>query len=393
MAGQAVLQERNTKTVQLSQKKVYIPDGSIVYDRVVDSSAMYTDAHWKANVVHSNGRTPTNWTHCSQSCTICLQTTTSTSGNYEYTDQVARTFFPEADPILSNAGSSPGPAGMSYDPLTLARLQTECLARLADGKVNMGVTLAEVGKTANSITSIANDALGLLSAIKSGNTSKLRKYIPGLNPGGVSGSLSKRWLEYQYAFKPLVSDAYGLVDIHENGIEAASSGKSGTIQARRSITETDSFTIDLYESAIERWEYTKKYRYVLRAKVDDSQLRAASLLGLNNPAEIAWELIPFSFVVDWFLPIGTMIKALSAPSGLVFEAGWMSVKGEATCNVTDEREQPEFGRFTRAGACTYKSSGFQRQPITGFPSALPYVKSPFSLTHGASALALMRQLR
>lgn len=34
-------------------------------------------------------------------------------------------------------------------------------------------------------------------------------------------------------------------------------------------------------------------------------------LGLNNPALITWELIPFSFVVDWFLPVGTWIERAS----------------------------------------------------------------------------------
>lgn len=34
-------------------------------------------------------------------------------------------------------------------------------------------------------------------------------------------------------------------------------------------------------------------------------------LGLLNPALVAWQLVPFSFVVDWFLPISTIIGSLS----------------------------------------------------------------------------------
>jgi hypothetical protein len=32
-------------------------------------------------------------------------------------------------------------------------------------------------------------------------------------------------------------------------------------------------------------------------------------LGLVNPLEIAWEVVPYSFVVDWFLPVGSYIAA------------------------------------------------------------------------------------
>lgn len=39
-------------------------------------------------------------------------------------------------------------------------------------------------------------------------------------------------------------------------------------------------------------------------------------LGLNNPIGVAWELIPFSFVCDWFLPIGQKINQLALPRNL-----------------------------------------------------------------------------
>jgi len=38
--------------------------------------------------------------------------------------------------------------------------------------------------------------------------------------------------------------------------------------------------------------------------------------GLDNPLAIAWEVVPFSFVVDWFLPINRYLKNISALNGL-----------------------------------------------------------------------------
>lgn len=44
----------------------------------------------------------------------------------------------------------------------------------------------------------------------------------------------------------------------------------------------------------------------------------ASSLGLNNPAGIVWEAIPFSFVVDWIVPVGDFIENLN-PGAKTFD--------------------------------------------------------------------------
>jgi len=42
-------------------------------------------------------------------------------------------------------------------------------------------------------------------------------------------------------------------------------------------------------------------------------------LGVNNPVSIVWNAIPFSFVLDWFLPIGNMLENLAINP---FEGVW-----------------------------------------------------------------------
>ena len=50
------------------------------------------------------------------------------------------------------------------------------------------------------------------------------------------------------------------------------------------------------------------------------QLRAfASALGLNNPLQVFWEAIPYSFAVDWFLKVGRRLSALTAQP---FQGEW-----------------------------------------------------------------------
>jgi hypothetical protein len=46
--------------------------------------------------------------------------------------------------------------------------------------------------------------------------------------------------------------------------------------------------------------------------------------------EVAWEIIPFSFVADWFLPVGKFLSHLTATSGLVFVNGYKAIRNVST---------------------------------------------------------------
>jgi hypothetical protein len=41
-----------------------------------------------------------------------------------------------------------------------------------------------------------------------------------------------------------------------------------------------------------------------------------SNLGLINPLSVAWEVVPFSFVIDWFIPVNKWLNSLTADAGL-----------------------------------------------------------------------------
>jgi hypothetical protein len=60
--------------------------------------------------------------------------------------------------------------------------------------------------------------------------------------------------------------------------------------------------------------------------VYDAKLHVSDYLGLNLRAipSTAWELIPFSFIVDWFVNVQEYIRALSA-SGIAPESGGYTV--------------------------------------------------------------------
>jgi hypothetical protein len=43
----------------------------------------------------------------------------------------------------------------------------------------------------------------------------------------------------------------------------------------------------------------------------EEELSFGRSLGLTDPLSVVWEIIPYSFVVDWFLPVGTYLENLN----------------------------------------------------------------------------------
>jgi hypothetical protein len=128
-------------------------------------------------------------------------------------------------------------------------------------------------------------------------------------------------------------------------------------------------------------------------------------LGLNNPVGIAWELIPFSFVVDWFVPVGKWLTA-NDPfprdiSGLAkayhFHEFWSSIKRESEMTrICDVR--PKLGTYPTGSTVTSGTIEWTRKRrfylrTRGLPAinALPPLPNQWSWNRSALSLSLLVQ--
>lgn len=112
-----------------------------------------------------------------------------------------------------------------------------------------------------------------------------------------------------------------------------------------------------------------------------------------------WEVLPFSFVVDWFLPIGPYLEALSTYQGLSFVRGYKTqfTKSETQFSHSYSGQHPGYSdkRVTlfSAGGLSWSQVKLNRTKLTSFPKPnLPSFKNPLSLTHAANGLALIQQV-
>lgn len=266
------------------------------------------------------------------------------------------------------------------------RLITECKIKIGNRQVNYGESLGEARTTIEHLARTSLTVLKAYKAIRRGNVRYAARLL-GITPKKLRNgeTISSRWLEYSYAWLPLVNDVYDSAKLFQNGLKA----KPPIVSAVRQLENSGGYN---YASpyALMQGSVSTRHRCKLWYRVSSPTVDYLHQLGLINPAEVAWAVVPFSFVVDWFLPIGSLLEASSATMGLTFIDGCISSVGEISASglhtASPGNPFPLEGGWTWIGS----HKGFQRIKVTDF--AFPYFKSPFSTTHVLSALALIRQL-
>lgn len=279
-----------------------------------------------------------------------------------------------------------------------AKLEAKLLSKVKGMKVHLGNFIAErdqmfdmFGKNATKIARAARN-------VKKGNFKKAFEDL-GCRPSNrlsAKKSLANNWLELQYGWLPLLSDIYDASQVVEeewNRLEPRPPLNRAVSIVRQ--TEKDLFHPAQPAHANVTREYIYTLRGIINYSVDVQASHFLGSIGLTNPLSIAWEVLPFSFVVDWAFPVGKMLENLDATLGCSFisgvEAGSLWSHLSYTYNETFVigNYKYEYSNI-RAHSRYFK---YSRAPMSGFPSVqLPQPKNPFSSLHAANALALLTQV-
>lgn len=193
---------------------------------------------------------------------------------------------------------------------------------------NGGAMAGEMGKTVDSLAGRARQLAGIANALKRGRPDRALKILRGKPPtrrsvdrmadaqrrvgrnayrrrfrdrnaDPESARLSDTWLEGQYGILPLVGDCFALSE----AIAAYGKPRKKRLSVRHNIDRTVVIGSNLAGSG--KAQYGKQ----IIAYVEPAENTWPVTMGLADPASVLWELVPFSFVVDWFLPVGTYLEA------------------------------------------------------------------------------------
>jgi len=190
------------------------------------------------------------------------------------------------------------------------------------------------------------------------------------------------WLEFHFGWEPLVKDIGSAIEVLQSNFPDArikGSASVKIIDRRRS----DGGTIHYRETT----DGFAAYKLSATVTVSNPNLALASQMGFINPAAVAWELVPFSFVVDWFSNVGDVISSMTDFVGLNLTRQYRT--SHIVMNRVQRYTEDSLGLFAGGSFTTV----ITRRINGSFPgpslSWKPF--KGFSLARGTTAISLLLQ--
>lgn len=231
------------------------------------------------------------------------------------------------------------------------------------------------------------NVLGAAHRLLDGTGRKVRRHRGTAATGSIS---SASWLELQYGWLPLLGDCKSAAEAlaHQLSVPARMTYRASVRREQSGKRVLSGFMP--YFKAETNW--TKETRRSIIARITEPPSSMVQL-GLLDPEIVAWELLPFSFVVDWFIPIGSYLEARAYASHLT--GLFITTDKTVYKDFPSTFSGPSAGFITGFREVRNSQYRMDRTISTSldvpFPEFKPLAKAA-SLLHCANALALVTQV-
>lgn len=173
--------------------------------------------------------------------------------------------------------------------------QLDMRNKIKDLSMNLGETLFEYRESARMFSNLAKGAWSAYRCLRSGGT-RCRK----LGPCDVSGA----WLTTNFGILPLMNDVSGAIEVLRRRLNEPIVRRFA-VKKSKVAKFLDDVTVSGYDVAV-RWQTSELAIVYIEFRPEIPGLI------VGNPAEVLWNLTPFTFVVDWAVPIGDYLSSLDA---------------------------------------------------------------------------------
>jgi hypothetical protein len=265
--------------------------------------------------------------------------------------------------------------------------------KIVGSDFDMGVFLGEGKEALSLIAHTATRTRQYLQALRRGDITGIAKSLgitkaragqSGITrKGSVTSALAEANLALSYGWLPLLKDAHA-------GAEAlAQQLNNPAVQTYRARVQRKIEFFGASSSNIKHFSYDGTCSGQLIAKI--SEVNVAGLNGLVDPSTVVWELTPWSFVADWFIPIGSYLQARQVSSfttgtyvKTIYERERFSANSGSLSNIYLVTVQEPSMRVTRVTVVRSLSSSLE----VPLPSFKPLSKVP-SWRRAANAVSLL----
>lgn len=285
----------------------------------------------------------------------------------------------------------------------------ELYQRASDQRVGLGEVCAELPKTVEMFATTASRIVSAYRDVRKGRFAKAARQLGCAVPsfrGWKKADLKRSadvWLEYRYGWTPLYSDLFGSLTLAYDMIRrrpnpvhhvyGQESSRNRFVRSGIAMPDADPARVPYYTDSIEQ---ELRVRYDAWFTLENKTVALAANLGVANPLLLAWELLPLSFVVDWFTNVGDCLNALSAFSGKsvlsVSETKFSNVKFDRVVTRVGTNLDLSSSSITYVGGNGSRSEmSMERKVLSSVPALVPRVQVDFNPKRLTDALALLAQ--
>jgi hypothetical protein len=236
-------------------------------------------------------------------------------------------FYPSTEPAIDGWES------------ILAQAITDCWDSVRLTEDMLLAQAGELQKSLGFLISTFSRAFKIFKALKRFDLRYLKREIH-------YAELAKRYLEARYAVRPLMYDTKQTLE----AIFAPVVAKYQTYRKFRSAQASLSGSCTIFDNfpywrayGSYRSERTVRLRVGVFATTTSFANSNFSIWGIGDIFQSTWELVPFSFIIDWFLNVGKIIGSWAPKVGLKPLASWYTVEDTVRHTMTAETGESFLG--------------------------------------------------
>lgn len=278
------------------------------------------------------------------------------------------------------------------------RVLVNAYAKIRDDSLMSGEIMADCGQSLRMLRRPFGGSVKLLKRMLKEASRSYRKTTESVTRANAGA-----WLEYRYGWKPLFLDAKQGLKMYSQSVNRLEKArKVSRASEAYSANEPSSFacTIGFHNTECTgHIDQTVKgvisagIIYAVSGRTTSQALSEDLRLGIDSMASTGWELIPLSFVVDWFVHVGPWLAAVNLPPSVSVLGSWVTTTWDLNfsyhCDTwklyNPYKRQWEHGTW---GGSSRNQRGFTRTANPLLPSYPPANFKLPGVIHATDGLAL-----